>query len=334
TRKVVIVFTSKRSGSSFLGEMFNQNPNAFYLFEPLFPFTRTCTVLRSERVDALRQFTQCKFDNITQVYENAFKVTNYTDEYAQCLNNTICFEERHSPLLKKHKTICRNLHAGKCSLPMQPKLISELCLQSKLVVYKILRVCDLETLSSLFKSSRKKNDIDMKLIHLVRDPRAILSSRINVSNPVITLKIFRASEYRSWNLKAEAQLLCKRLRTNLKFADTYWRAPNIKYKRIRHEDITSRPEQSLMEIYGFVGESVPEDVKKWLKGTTQPENVQGIRSNFSTTRKASNVLNTWRRNLSYIDVQQIQNECEDVLQYLGYTIARDENHQKNETLVL
>ena len=31
----VIVFAVSRSGSSFLGELFNQHPSAFYSFEPL-----------------------------------------------------------------------------------------------------------------------------------------------------------------------------------------------------------------------------------------------------------------------------------------------------------
>ena len=34
----VIILSSMRSGSSFLGQFFNQNPSVFYFFEPLFPF--------------------------------------------------------------------------------------------------------------------------------------------------------------------------------------------------------------------------------------------------------------------------------------------------------
>ena len=33
--KSVIILTYQRSGSSFFGQMFNSNPNAFYMFEPL-----------------------------------------------------------------------------------------------------------------------------------------------------------------------------------------------------------------------------------------------------------------------------------------------------------
>ena len=33
----LIVVSTLRSGSSFLGQLFNQNPSVFYFFEPLFP---------------------------------------------------------------------------------------------------------------------------------------------------------------------------------------------------------------------------------------------------------------------------------------------------------
>ena len=38
-RKMVILLTRFRSGSTFLGDVFNQNPNVLYEFEPLHPST-------------------------------------------------------------------------------------------------------------------------------------------------------------------------------------------------------------------------------------------------------------------------------------------------------
>ena len=34
----VLIFAQPRTGSSFLGQLFNQHPNVFYLYEPLRPF--------------------------------------------------------------------------------------------------------------------------------------------------------------------------------------------------------------------------------------------------------------------------------------------------------
>ena len=41
--KATVLLTYYRSGSSFLGQLFNQHPDVFYHFEPLFPFTRDCS---------------------------------------------------------------------------------------------------------------------------------------------------------------------------------------------------------------------------------------------------------------------------------------------------
>ena len=38
----VVILTYYRSGSSFLGQIFNQHPEVFYHFEPLFPYTQDC----------------------------------------------------------------------------------------------------------------------------------------------------------------------------------------------------------------------------------------------------------------------------------------------------
>ena len=35
SRHLVILFSYERSGSTFLGELFNQNPEFFYYYEPL-----------------------------------------------------------------------------------------------------------------------------------------------------------------------------------------------------------------------------------------------------------------------------------------------------------
>lgn len=37
-REALLIMSSMRTGSSFTGQFFNQHPDVFYIFEPLFPF--------------------------------------------------------------------------------------------------------------------------------------------------------------------------------------------------------------------------------------------------------------------------------------------------------
>ena len=39
--KVIVITTFMRSGSTFLGELFNLHPDTFYQFEPLHPYYRS-----------------------------------------------------------------------------------------------------------------------------------------------------------------------------------------------------------------------------------------------------------------------------------------------------
>ena len=68
SRKQVLIVTEYRSGSSFIGEIFNRNPDIFYLFEPLLLTTiygkqkqRTHTLLQTKLL--VDYFAKCELPN-------------------------------------------------------------------------------------------------------------------------------------------------------------------------------------------------------------------------------------------------------------------------------
>lgn len=79
----VILASYYRSGSTFTGQIFNQNPDAFYLFEPMYPYTFNCDILTSERENFIRQISQCDFRQVPKLYKQAFEVTNATDVFSR-----------------------------------------------------------------------------------------------------------------------------------------------------------------------------------------------------------------------------------------------------------
>ena len=65
TRKIVIIVTFMRSGSTFLGELFNVHNDAFYQFEPLHPWSGNgcSSITKKQRLDFLSKVANCEFED-------------------------------------------------------------------------------------------------------------------------------------------------------------------------------------------------------------------------------------------------------------------------------
>ena len=89
-RKQILIVTEYRSGSSFIGEIFNRNPNIFYLFEPLIMTTiynknkkRLDIVQKPKQNKLLKEFFQsCKLPHPKgYISESHFKNADGTKRY-------------------------------------------------------------------------------------------------------------------------------------------------------------------------------------------------------------------------------------------------------------
>merc|ERR1712168_622930 len=79
-RKVIIIVTFMRSGSTFLGEVFNNHPHSFYQFEPLhefYPFG--CDGKAEEKYNSLVRKLKCDFPDLIDNSEDWSKASsNFT----------------------------------------------------------------------------------------------------------------------------------------------------------------------------------------------------------------------------------------------------------------
>ena len=94
----VIILTNYRSGSTFLGELFNQHSNAFYIFEPLFPITRKCNRFSDLKTQVLHQYLKCDFPRFTDIFQIEELPGRSDFTRRECLINDFCFRyvvEKH-----------------------------------------------------------------------------------------------------------------------------------------------------------------------------------------------------------------------------------------------
>ena len=83
--------TNYRSGSTFLGQIFNQHPDVFYTFEPLYLFKDNSLDLLDYRMNVIKSILQCDFISTGDVYGNLTWVPTKSSTLVQCLLNDMCF---------------------------------------------------------------------------------------------------------------------------------------------------------------------------------------------------------------------------------------------------
>lgn len=88
------------------------------------------------------------------------------------------------------------------------------------------------------------------------------------------------------------------------------------------------------KIYKFVDMPFLPEVKEWIKENTSASS--GKMSTYSTNRNSAETMERWRKDLTFKQVKQVQDVCEDALNYFGYKVVKSESelHNFNKTLVL
>ena len=145
----VIIVTAKRSGSSFVGELFNQHPDVFYVYEPLWALDHVAlkskelnkAFLKQSSIAILNGTLHCDFH------------TGYPKKVLETRNIFVIQNDSRS-------------HSNYTDW-------EEICPKYKLVAVKVIRVHDLEDIRPLLELT----DIEMRVIHLIRDPRPTERSR-------------------------------------------------------------------------------------------------------------------------------------------------------------
>lgn len=160
----------------------------------------------------------------------------------------------------------------------------------------------------------------LKVVHLIRDPRAIFSSRNKVMS------------------KWEADEICRQIRADIKMINLMklqnpdrWKD---RYMLVRYEDLADkqRMNASLTEVYNFLKMTLNTSLLE--KYNQQHYGSHKRRGSFNTVRDADFDPNHWQKTMSTHDINTIQNECGDILHRFGYTIFNTSTAAKYGTIRL
>nr|XP_006972748.1 carbohydrate sulfotransferase 3 [Peromyscus maniculatus bairdii]XP_042122094.1 carbohydrate sulfotransferase 3 [Peromyscus maniculatus bairdii] len=337
-RRHVLLMATTRTGSSFVGEFFNQQGNIFYLFEPLWHIERTvffqqggASAAGSALVyrDVLKQLLLCDL----YVLE-PFISPPPEDHLTQFLfrrgsSRSLCEDPVCTPFVKKvfEKYHCRNRRCG----PLNVTLAAEACRRKDHMALKAVRIRQLEFLQPLAEDPR----LDLRVIQLVRDPRAVLASRI----------VAFAGKYETWKKwlaegqdrlsEDEVQRLrgnCEsiRLSAELGLQQPAWLRG--RYMLVRYEDVARRPLQKAREMYSFAGIPLTPQVEDWIQKNTQA--ARDSSDVYSTQKNSSEQFEKWRFSMPFKLAQVVQAACGPAMRLFGYKLARDAASLTNRSISL
>ncbi|XP_047458104.1 carbohydrate sulfotransferase 3a [Mugil cephalus] len=338
-RKHILLMATTRTGSSFVGEFFNQHrENMFYLFEPLWHVERMLTTateanngtaLAGIYRDVLQALFLCDFSPLEKYITPPPQDHVTPALFRRESSLSLCEEHVCSPVNKDvvERYHCKTRRCG----PLNLTLASESCLSKQHHAVKTVRVRQLETLQPLVEDPR----LDVRVIQLVRDPRAILASRM----------VAFSSKYQTWKAWAqdgqvpeddeEVKRLkgnCDHIRMSAEVGLSQPRWLRSRYMLVRYEDIARYPMQKAEEMYRFTGIPFSSQAREWiLRNTQTTQEASGI---YSTQKNSSEQAEKWRFSIPFTLAQVVQRVCGPTMKLFGYRFVENEKTLINKSISL
>ncbi|KAM9477604.1 carbohydrate sulfotransferase 3a [Clarias gariepinus] len=333
-QKHILLLATTRTGSSFVGEFFNQlGNNMFYLYEPLWHVERMLSedsnISSIVYRDVLLSLFLCNF-SLLENYISPPPLEHVTPALFRRESSIALCEEQVCTPVQKHvfeRFHCRTRRCG----PLNFTLATQSCLSKKHRAIKTVRVRQLDSLRLLVEDPR----LDIKVIQLVRDPRAVLASRM----------IAFSSKYQTWKSWAangevpiddeEVKRLqgnCNQIRESAELGLSQPDWLESRYMLVRYEDIARFPMQKAAEMYRFIGIPFTSQAKEWIiKNTHASEVVSGV---YSTQKNSSEQVEKWRFSIPFKLAQVVQDVCGPTMELFGYRFVDSEETLVNKSFSL
>ncbi|XP_016094095.1 carbohydrate sulfotransferase 6-like [Sinocyclocheilus grahami] len=325
----VLLLSSWRSGSSFLGQVFNQHPEVFYLMEPGWHVWMSikqagARSLRMAVRDMIRSVFQCDMSVMDAYIPQPCNVSSlfmWSHSHALC-SPPACFLTARNEISKEQECKQRCDSQGL-------KLAEAACRTYSHVVLKEVRFFELESLYPLLQDPT----LDLRIIHLVRDPRAVLRSREKSAYALVQDSAIVLEQASLPEQDKPYKVLQEICRSHVRIYETAMLKPpdflRGRYKMIRYEDLARNTLAEIEAMYEFVGLEMTETLQEWIYRITHGKGKGTKNDAFKiTSRNAEDVSLAWRTTLPFEKVQRIQDVCKGAMTLLGYKAVDSEREQK------
>ncbi|ODM97584.1 Carbohydrate sulfotransferase 4 [Orchesella cincta] len=282
-----VIFTTWRSGSTFLGETLDSHPGTFYHYEPLLHFNIKQVrsgKLAQEGLRVLNQLFNCNYTGL-----NEFMKYGKTHHWLYSHNSRVW------QYCEKSYDVC-----------WDPKFLSDMC---RLFPFQSVKTVRMRL--RLAKSLLENKKFNIRLLLLIRDPRGTMQSR----------------NHREWCPEDpdcyEPSRLCADMVDDFNYAEKLREQYADRFLSIRYEDMSLSPYESMQKIFKFFRLQYHPRVEKFLSSHTVA-NAGGVSSTF---RDSKTTPFHWRNDFvgNFSLVTDIQGSCEAAMKLWGYESVEDED---------
>ena len=286
----VVIYAKYRSGSTFASEFFLKHNKSFHVFEPLHSKNT-----QKVPIAILDDLFQC---NISNSSYRKFISDGWYSRYAYC-----------------HPDHSQKACTERGSVDKSLSHTEQVCKGSTFKVIKVIRVDHLRDLAKFMEQG-------VKVIHLVRDPRGIFTSRDQLSD--------HSSQDSEKTFPNKVIKFCENGVDDLYFIKDFLHKKN--YYLVRYEDLAFFPQKEGRLLYDFMNVEVANGLMDWIKSveignklTWNSLSLRKLRRShpYQTSRGNSAYTSQfWREQITEGNLNTIQHFCEDFMNKLGY-IALD-----------
>lgn len=341
-RTHIYLHATWRTGSSFLGELFNQHPSVLYLYEPMWHIWQAlypgdAGSLQGAVRDMMNGLYRCDF-SVLKLYAGSQNITT-SFIFGWKTNKVICSE----PLCDAHKRheigMVDEERCAKCPKRDIGELERE-CKKYPVMVIKGVRVLDLSMLVPLVKDPA----INLQIVQLFRDPRAVHNSRLKSKQALVreSIQVLRSKKQNdkykrllvpsSKVNKAEIyvssamELICDNWLSDMLLVMNAppWLRKN--YHRVRYEDLVLHPLEELQGLLRFANLSSFPALERFALNMTRGQGYSSDKPFLISSRDAKEAIYAWRERLNVEQINQVEAYCSEVMRQLGY-----QKHSVNKT---
>ena len=175
---------------------------------------------------------------------------------------------------------------------------------------------------------KSQNAPHTHILYLVRDPRGVMASRTKIAQ-----KHMKANDFITLNrdkMLYDAHNICDKYKTNIKFLQSLNCGNDLPaFRLVRYEDVAYQPLAAAREIYSFLNLTLSENVIDWISKATTNDYRDQAHYAYSTTRNSKSTAEAWRKYIPYELALDVDTECTEALQLLGYKAVYDEQTYLN-----